>query len=451
MPYWGMALAQGPYVNMDGDPSFNLKEACKAVEAGSKISNAPQQERAYLKAAASWCPEFHPDSYIDAARKLAAAYPDDLDAQTLFADSLMIRTRWRWYSRTGTPAPAVAEAESVLQEVIRRWPQHPGANHLYIHAVESSPTPERAIASAQRLTGIVPGAGHMVHMPGHIWLGLGEWETAATVNERAAHVDREYFEETQVTEGSYEPYYLHNLDFIMYARSMQGHRAQALQAADTLSSASKGMAAAMPEMADAFTALPIFVYARFHAWDSILKMPEPPEKMMATRSAWSYARTLALAGNGDKAAAETERKRFEELRSKIPEDAPWGPTNTAQNVMHVASEVLSARLSPDRNVAAEHWRKAVDLQDHLVYNEPPAWYYPLRESQGACLLRAGKSGEAENVFREGVQRSPRNGRMLFGLWESLKSQNKIFDAESVEREYKAAWASADVPLRIEDL
>lgn len=173
MTFWGMAIAQGPYVNMDGDPSFDQKQACTAVEAGSKLRNAPENERAYLKAAASWCPEYRPDAYIDAARQLAKTYPDDLDAQTLYADSLMIRSRWHWYDANGTPAPGMNEAETVLQDVIRRWPQHPGANHLYIHAVESSPSPERAIASAQRLMGIVPWAGHMVHMPGHIWLVLG--------------------------------------------------------------------------------------------------------------------------------------------------------------------------------------------------------------------------------------------------------------------------------------
>ncbi len=450
MAYWGMALAQGPYINMDGDPSFDLKEACKAIDKGLKVANAPEPERAYLKAASSWCPEFHPDAYVEAAGKLAESYPDDLDAQTLFADSLLIRVRWHWYSGSGTPAAGVAQAESVLQEVIRRWPQHPGANHLFIHAVESSPTPERAIASAQRLMGIVPWAGHMVHMPGHIWLVLGDWETAATVNERAAAVDRQYFDETQVLEGSYEPYYLHNLHFIMYARSMQGRRAQTLQAANTLTKSSKGMAAAMPEMADAFTALPIFMHVRFGDWDSILKIPAPPEKMTATRAAWIYARTLALAAKKDTTAAEVEKKRFEEFRGKIPATAPWGQ-NLARDVMHIASEVLSARLSTDSNVEAEHWRNAVDLQDHLGYDEPPAWYYPLRESQGACLLRAGKSAEAEEVFRKGVLRSPRNGRMLFGLWESLKSQDKLYDAEAVGREYKAAWTGADIQLRVEDL
>jgi tetratricopeptide (TPR) repeat protein len=275
MPFWGMAFAQGPYINMDGDPSFNNKAACAAVETGSKLKNAPDAEKDYLKVAASWCPEFRPYVYLDAARQLAAKYPDDLDAQTLYADSLLVRTRWRWYDRNDSPAGGVSEAETVLQNVIRRWPQHPGANHLYIHAVESSPTPERGIASAQRMMGIVPWAGHMVHMPAHIWLVLGDWETAAVVNERAVSVDREYFMLTKVSEGTYVPYYLHNLHFIAYARSMQGRKAQALKAADELTLASSEMGAAMPEMADGFSAMRMFVYARFKAWNKILSNPSP--------------------------------------------------------------------------------------------------------------------------------------------------------------------------------
>ena len=450
MAFWGMALAQGPYINMDGDPSFNLKGACAAVDAGSKITKAPAVEKAYLKAASSSCPEFRPDAYVDAARQLAAEYPDDPDAQTFYADSLLVRTRWHWYNADGSPAPGVADAQTVLQDVIRRWPQHPGASHLYIHAVESSPSPERAIASAQRLMGIVPWAGHMVHMPGHIWLIFGDWETAASVNERAASVDRDYFKLTQVSEGSYEPYYLHNLHFVMYARSMQGRKVQALQAAEQLAASSGAMGGSMPAMADAFRALPIFTYVRFSEWDAILKMPKPDEKMVATQSALSYARTLALAAHGDETGARREQRRFEQLRSHIPANAPWGQ-NTAQNVMNVASEVLAARLSANLSEARGHWRHAVELQDHLGYDEPPAWYYPVRESEAACLLRAGRTPEATRVFREGLRRSPRNGRMLFGLLESLKAQGKSSEAESVKREFETAWARADVRLRIEDL
>jgi hypothetical protein len=445
-----MALAQGPYINMDGDPSFDLKASCEAGERGSKLANVNAAEAAYLKVASSWCPEYRPDAYVEAARQLAGEFPDDLDAQTVYADSLLVRTRWHWYDRNGAPAAGVADSETILQNIIRRWPQHPAANHLYIHAVESSPSPERAIASAQRLMGIVPWAGHMVHMPAHIWLVLGDWEAAAALNERAAVVDREYFKQTQVHNGTYQPYYLHNLHFILYARSMEGNQAQSLQAAETLTGAAGEMEAGMAEMADGFSAFATFVYARFNAWDSILKMREPGDKMAATKAAWRYARALALAAHGKRAAAEGERDQFEELRKSIPAKAPWGQ-NTARDVMHLGSEILAARFTEDIKESCDHWRRAVDIQDQFVYDEPPAWYYPVRESLGACLLRAGNNSEATHVFREGVRRSPRNGRMLFGLMKSLEAQGKASEGESVGREFAAAWAGSDIRLRIEDL
>ena len=185
MAYWGAAMAAGPYINMDSDPDYKQKESCEAAEAGLKLTGAPERERAYLEAAAKRCPEFQPQPYIEAMRTLTERWPDDLDALTLYAESLLIASRWHWYASDGTPAPGVTEAEHALEQVLRRWPDHPGANHLYIHAVESSPSPERAIASAQRLMGVMPQAGHMVHMPGHIWLVLGDYEMAATVNESA--------------------------------------------------------------------------------------------------------------------------------------------------------------------------------------------------------------------------------------------------------------------------
>ena len=205
MAYWGIAMAQGPYVNMDGDPSFDLKGACTAVDAGLKLTKAPDREQAYLRALTTWCPNYRPDAYVEAMRKVAEQYPDDLDAWTIYAESRLIPVRWHWYEADGTPAAGVAEAERTLERVLRRWPQHPGANHYYIHAVESSLSPERAIVSAQRLMGVVPEAGHMVHMPAHIWLIFGDWEAAATVNERAAAVDQDYFTATNVTGGAICP------------------------------------------------------------------------------------------------------------------------------------------------------------------------------------------------------------------------------------------------------
>lgn len=450
MAYWGMAMAQGPYINMDGDPSFDLKGACAAIDSGMKLSQAPAREKAYLQAAASWCPEYRPEAYIAAMRDLASRYPDDLDALTIYAESLMIRVRWHWYAADGTPAEGVAEAERTLQEVLRRWPDHTGANHYYIHAVESSPTPERGIASSLKLMGEVPSMGHLVHMPGHIWLVLGDWATAVDVNERAVAADREYFASTNVTLGTYTPYYLHNLDFIRHAESMQGRKAEAFRAAEEISAGFAPMAQMMPEMGEAIYATELFTHMRFADWDYVLKQPKPDAQLKVSTTFWSFARSIAMAGRGDAAGAAREREAFEITKTTVPADAPWGQNKTG-DILALAAETLAARTAASPAESVAHWRKAVAIQDGLVYDEPPGWYYPVRESLGAALLRAGQAGEAERVFREGVKRSPRNGRMLFGLMESLKAQAKIEDAEQVRREFEACWAKADLKLRLEDL
>jgi tetratricopeptide (TPR) repeat protein len=449
MSYWGMALVQGPYINMDGDPSFDLKGACAAVDAGLKLRQTTEREAAYLQAASTLCPEYKGEAYSAAMKKLVEAYPDDPDALTLYADSLLIPVRWHWYDSQGVPAPGVSDAEHILEGVLRRWPQHPGANHLYIHAVESSRTPERAVASAQRLMGVVPWAGHMVHMPGHIWLVLGDWEAAASVNDRAVAVDREFFAATEEMGGSYMPYYVHNLHFVMYARAMQGRKADGLKAADELSAAMKPMADSMPAMADSFLSLPVLTYVRFGEWQSILGRPQPIDTLKSSLASWRYARAMALAGSGDRTGAERERKSFEELRERIPAEATWGQNN-ARKVMEMASEVLAARLAASPEDAVAHWTHGVELQDSFVYDEPPPWYFPLRESLAAALLRAGRASEAEKAAREGVIRSPRNGRMLFVLLETLKAQRKEADAEWVKREFETSWAKADVKLNLKD-
>jgi len=297
--------------------------------------------------------------------------------------------------------------------------------------------------------GIVPGAGHMVHMPGHIWLATGDWETAASVNERAAAVDREYFAVTNITGGTYTAYYLHNLDFIRYARSMQGRKADALRAAEALEAANAAMTQAMPGMADAVYPVVLFTHLRFQDWNYLMRLPKPDEKRKVGVVFWHYSRAMALAARNEGAAAAREKEAFEGARSAVWVDQPWGQ-NKAGEMLALASETLAARLAAPREAVA-HWQRAVAMQDALTYDEPPAWYYPLRESLGAALLRSGQANEAERVFREGVKRSPRNGRMLFGLLESLKAQNKNEAADAVRREFDASWAKADVALRVEDL
>lgn len=449
MAYWGLAMAQAPHINMDLEGDVDLKASCANVQAGLKIAGAAGRERGYLEAAATRCPEGGPQAYIAAMKALAARYPDDLDALTLYAESLMVPVRWRWYANDGTPADGTAEAERVLEQVLRRWPEHPGANHFYIHAVESSRTPERAIPSAQRLMGAVPAAGHLVHMPGHIWLVLGEYELAAAVNERAAEVDRQYMAASKVTASSYGGYYVHNLHFIAYARWMQG-RKPAIKAADELAAAMAPFIDAMPEMADAFLTMPLFARARLGAWDEILKTPRPKDTMPAQTAIWHYARVLALAARGDQAAAAQEQAAFDAARAKLPADRPWG-NNKAGDVMALAGEIVAARMAPGPAAAVAHWQKAVAMQEALVYDEPPAWYYPVHESLGAALLRAEQPAAAEAAFREGLRRSPKNGRMLFGLMESLKAQGASDGLEEVKREFEAAWSKADVKLAIGEM
>jgi tetratricopeptide (TPR) repeat protein len=450
MPWWGMAMATGPYVNMgtEGDGDLDSKAACEAVATGLKIAGAPPRERAYLEAAATRCPEYKPEAYAAAMKRLAEQYPDDLDAATLYAESLMVPVRWRWYGADGKAAAGVAEAEHTLEQVLRRWPEHPGANHYYIHAVESSPTPERAVPSAQRLMGIVPWAGHMVHMPAHIWLVLGDYELAATVNQRAGQVDREYFTASNVT-GVYNMYYVHNLHFVTYARSMQGHRAETVQAAKAMSEAILPAADVMPEMADAFLAVALLSHVRVQAWDEVLQMPQPAEKFLTQTAMWRYARVMALLARGDRAGAVRENAAFEAARKKIPAERPWGTLNTSGDVLNLAGEILAARLSSTPAEALPHWEKAIGIQDALIYDEPPAWYYPVRESMGAALVRAGRGAEAERVFREGLRRSPRNGWMLFGLIESLKAQGKSDGMDELKRELDAAWAKSDLRQTLE--
>ena len=451
MAYWGVAMATGPYINMDLDPTYDIKASCAAVEAGLKLPVSTPRERAYLEAAGTRCPDFgKPDAYIAAMKSLAARWPDDLDAETLYAESLMVAARWRWYSPEGHAAPNQAEAERTLEQVLRRWPEHPGANHLYIHAVESSPTPERAVPSAQRLMGIMPSAGHMVHMPGHIWLVMGEWEIAATVNERAAEVDREYFASTNAMTSPYYMYYLHNLDFILYARWMQGRREDARKAAVELTAASAPVIAAMPDMADLFLGLGVFDALRFNDWDSVRKlaMPQPKQPMYATM--YRYARGIALAARGDKTGARAEQEAFEKARKELPPDQGF-VINKSADIVAVAADVLAARIAGDGADGLQHLRNAVAKQDALNYDEPPDWYYPVRESLGGMLLRAGQAGEAEKVFREGNRRTPHDGRMLFGLMESLRALGKTEESEMVRKEFESAWAKADSKLRIEDL
>jgi tetratricopeptide (TPR) repeat protein len=297
MAQWGISMATGPYLNMDGDPTLDMKTSCAAAQAGLRIAGA---EREWLEAALSRCPDYaDPAKYIAAMRALAARQPDDPDAQTMFAESLLLPVRWHWYTSDGKAAEGVAEAERVLEAVLRRFPDHPGANHLYIHAVESSPTPERGIPSAQRLMGIVPWAGHIVHMPGHIWLATGQYQFAVDVNERAAEVDREFFARAGMS--VYYPYYLHNLDFIRHARVMQGRAADTDKALAQIEEAGR----AMPEMAGTLAVVAILSRVDIQEWDQLIAAPRPENPLV--EAFWRYGRAVALLARESRARPRPNR------------------------------------------------------------------------------------------------------------------------------------------------
>ncbi len=433
---------------MDGDPTVQMKESCEAVSVGLKLQSSVV-EHSWLEAAATRCPDFaDPRKYVAAMRRLAASLPDDPDAQTFYAESLMIPVRWKWYVN-GKAAEGVDEAERVLQAVLRRYPQHAGANHFYIHAAESSPTPERAVPSAQRLMGITPAMGHMVHMPGHIWLVLGDFNNTVAVNEQAVAQDRKYFAQTGVT-GSYAMYYVHNLDFLLYARTMQGRIADTAKAAREMSEGLAPMRSSqeMAEMADLFGTIVTMSQIRMQQWDAALASASPKSKLGA--AFWHYARALAFAGKRDSSSALREQAEFAGIAKTLDREVQWG-NNKLGNILDMASIALDARLESSAAKAVPMWARAVELQDALVYDEPPAWYYPMRESLGAATLLAADSAGAEVIFREGLRRSPNNGRMLFGLLESLKAQKKTDAAAWVEREFTKAWAGADLKLSLREL
>lgn len=460
MAWWGYALAVGPNYNESVIDLERMKNAVEAMQkAQSLASNASDLERAYIQALAKrFTLEASPDvkklgaAYSDAMREIYRQYPDDLNAATLYADSLMNMQPWQLWSRDGKPLGNTEEIVAVLESVLRRDPDHLGANHLYIHAVEASRTPERGLPSAARLGRLAPAAGHLVHMPGHIYIRTGDYASAAQVNIEAANVDRQFIAATKAR-GIYPAmYFSHNLHFQVENFNRTGQFAEAQRASRELQANVAEHLKEMP-MIEGFMPYSMFVLLRFAKWEEMLKVPEPEPSLQIANTVWRYSRGLALAATGKADEARREHETLRNVVSKIPGDTPFG-LNPAKDVLKIAELVLEAKIAwaaGDKKAALEAWQKAVAAQDTLNYDEPPGWYYPVRESLGAALLMSGDAPAAENVFRKDLEYNPRNGRSLFGLMESLKKQGKTSAAQSVEREFRIAWKHADTRLRIEDL
>ena len=462
MPYWGLALSIGPNYNDTAIDEARAKTTYDAVQkALQRAPKASAREQDYVRALAKRYRSPNPKSnwkqlhldYSKAMRELAKKYPDDLDATTMFAESLMMLRPWQLWTLDGKPAPGTLELVAVLESVLKRNPDHPGANHFYIHAVEASSNLERAIPSAVRLMTLVPGAGHLVHMPGHIFLQTGDYDLAAKTNVNAAAADKAFVERTGAA-GVYPlMYWTHNIHFISYARAQQGRYDEARQAAQEMAR-HVGDADLKMQMLEGFHLYPLMVDLRFHRWDDILSTPDPGPNRHLHRAFRQYARAMALAGQGKLAEAVVEQKQFESLRKAVPAESQFIINNKSSDILALAAATLDAQLAwarGEKEQSIEAWRQAVKLESKIQYDEPPAWFYPVRQSLAATLLRSGRSREAESVFRAAIGKQPRDGRLLFGLWQSLTAQKRDSEAALVEQQFNAAWKDATVKLRIEDL
>jgi tetratricopeptide (TPR) repeat protein len=464
MAYWGIALVLGTNYNMPVDDKREKLAYEKVQKALALSANAPRNERDYIQALAKrYTDAPHPDydrleaAYHDAMREVYQSYPDDLDAATLFAESGMNLHPWQLYDRAGQPAPGTDEIVAVLESVLMRDPNHLGANHFYIHAVEASAHPEAALPSAQRLAALAPASGHLVHMPSHIYIRTGDHETGEKTNVAAVRVDDAYFAVAH-PQGIYPlMYYTHNLHFIAAENAFMGNYSASLQAAKRVQEQvaphlkEEGMLAGM---IDFYYSLPLQVMARFHRWDDIMAVPQPEPSQPVTTVEWHYARALAAANISK---AEQARNELAALKAAAPAMAKittnsTGPHNS-EVIPQMMSEIVEARLARaqhQNDTAIEHLQKAVSLEDTLDYNEPPDWLAPTHESLGAALLQAGKPTQAEAIFREDLKRNPRNPRSLFGLAEALKAEGKPTEAATVRQQFQRGWSKADTKLTLAD-
>ncbi|MFN2542648.1 MAG: hypothetical protein ABR514_10855 [Chthoniobacterales bacterium] len=456
MAWWGVALTLGPNYNLPVDPERE-KAAYDAVQRALALQDsASEPERGYINALATrYSNNPHPDlhaldlAYKDAMAKLVARYPDDLDAVTLYAESMMNLNPWKLWTPDGKPAEGTEEIVATLESVLKRDPNHLGANHYYIHAVEASPNPERALPSAARLEKLAPAAGHLVHMPAHIYARVGDHLASAHCNQLAATADKKCFAQTH-EQGVYPLMYnSHNLHFLAYASCMRGDFAQAKSAAAKLTGNVAPAIKQMP-MLEGFLPTPLIVLFAFERWDDILKSPAPDPSLLITNAVWHSLRGLAFGNTGSAIEAKKEQQAFAEIAAKIPPDTMYDQLNKTAAVFKIHEHLLNAAIAHSRHEeksAIEQLKQAVAAEDVLNYSEPPAWYPPVRSTLGRLLLANNQPADAENVFRADLDRSPRDGRALSGLRDALKTQHRQYEADQIDRQFRAAWKSAGAERR----
>ena len=455
MAYWGMALVLGPNVNWPMDPSLEPKAYGHVQKALQLASAATPAERDYIQAlskryAATGSQDRSPrdSAYTNAMRELAHKYPADAEAQCFFAESMMDLRPWEYWTHDRKPNPGTEELVHTIETAIAKNPEHVGLIHLYIHAMEAGPHPEKPIPYASKLPTLIPGAGHLVHMPTHLSRVAGRWDQAIDLNQKAAEVDEAYIQGQKPT-GMYPLiYYSHNLHFVAYASAMDGASAQALAAAKKLFDNVPADVVKQVSMAEMYTPWQILVLARFGRWDDILALKPQPSYYRYTNALLHYARGLAYASKHQPDLAKAERDSVQAAYEALPDNYQVG-LNTAKPVLRVALAHLAGEIEARNGqplFAVPLLRSAVAAEDSLHYDEPQPWYAPVRQYLGAVYLELQKPAEAEAVYREDLARNPNNGWSLYGLAQALHTQGKVDEAFKVDAQFEAAWKRADVKL-----
>jgi tetratricopeptide (TPR) repeat protein len=461
MCYWGVAYALGPNINAPITEEA-AKAAWDAIGQARAATGASDKERAFIEALAT---RYASDpkaerapldqAYADAMRDLTKRYPDDAEAATLFAQSLMDTSPWNYWDKAGTPRAFTTEVLAALESVLARQPDHIGAIHLYIHAVEASPDPKRAERYADTLARLIPGAGHLVHMPGHIYLRTGRYHDASLANENAVKADEAYLKANRVAGNMmYEIGYVpHNFHFFVTSASLEGRQADALRAAEEVRERMHGDMLRDPSMGGMvqhMTLAPLYTKVWFGLWDDVLNEPVPPADLPFMTAMSQTAQGLAHAATGRLADAEAAK----EAVARIKDDPSLNnvlvsSVNKASDIVAIAHEVLAGTIETRRRragQAARHFAQAAALEDELTYMEPPDWPVPVRRLQGVALLELGRAKEAEAAFRGDLGKFPDNGWSLSGLIESLQKQGRRAEAEALKPRLTEQWQRADIQI-----
>jgi tetratricopeptide (TPR) repeat protein len=461
MCFWGEALARGPNINVtsNGKAVMSDEQRVKAFEALGKakdlMANSTPQEQAYITALSSRY-DISSDrnaldiAYAVAMGKVVETYPEDMDAASLYSEALMNTMPWNYWLDDGKPRSDTVKVIAKLEEVLEREPDHPLAIHLYIHAVEASNSPERAESAADRLGSLVPGAGHLVHMPAHIFWRVGRYHDASEANIKAAKVDEEYIAQCNA-QGFYPAaYYPHNIHFLWAASTMEGRSELSIESALKVSKYVSLEQIKMFPTIEYFHTIPLLSYVRFGKWDEILNFAKPTSEFKYSQGIYHYARGMAYSANGELDKAREEQvqilslKDTKEVKVIIKGGQPSGL------LLDIANELLLGQIEFSKSnfsLASKHFITAVDLQDTLPYTEPPFWYYPSRQSLGNSLLKEGKASAAENVYKRDLKDYPRNGWSLYGLTLALKEQGKLKEAEEIHKKFKHIWQLSDIELK----